>query len=248
MGYQRNMPLFLNKTQAHRMREKITAFNWVKKSMNHRIRKLHKLLQIINMEITCESDFTKLTVAILKKELESRELDTKGKKADLIERLTKYLQSNKESSPIASKQHSPSKTETFLSPAKKVAAISPTLPSPTNVVDTKEPPSPIKNQNENTNPDHIKKQSEILQKKEISSPVKSKETMSVKRSVMESSPAPKKARLEAFTAIHLEKFTRPLNMEALREKLSDYGEIEKFWMNKIRSISYIVVFRYISIL
>jgi hypothetical protein len=36
-------------------------------------------------------------------------------------------------------------------------------------------------------------------------------------------------------------FTRPLNIAALRQKAEEFGPMEQFWMNKIRSYALIIV-------
>lgn len=38
----------------------------------------------------------------------------------------------------------------------------------------------------------------------------------------------------------MEKFTRPLNIENLKEKVREYGNVDLFWMDKIRSFCYVV--------
>ena len=94
------------------------------------------------MEITSETDLSKLTVVILKKELESRELDTKGKKADLIERLSEVLKNDKVASPSKSAAAAAPSTPLKQSSPTTKSATAATASSPVKLTESSKPAKP----------------------------------------------------------------------------------------------------------
>lgn len=216
------------------------------------------------MDLKKDTDMSKLTVAILKRELECRDLESKGKKAELIERLVNFLNTE----PVAKAPHnnseekfeyvslsnaptSPSKIITFTSPSE--AAKSPNVKAPSHIISSKKngllekAVSPVKysvNAPKAASPVKSPKSNTIDTHSSPSSPLKPTTSASVKRPAEESVVSPKKARLEKedqmYTAVHLKRFTRPLNIETLKSKVEEYGNVKSFWMDKIRSFAYVV--------
>lgn len=119
------------------------------------IKTLHALpnAKIQPMQLTSETDLSKLTVVILKKELESRGLDNKGKKADLIERLSEVLKNDKVASPSKSTAAAPSIPLKPSSPTTKSATAA-TASSPVKQTESSKtsmtPASPVKTANATT--------------------------------------------------------------------------------------------------
>lgn len=47
--------------------------------------------------------------------------------------------------------------------------------------------------------------------------------------------------VEHLTILRIDGFVRPLNVVSLREKMDEFGVVEQFWMNKVRSYAVVTV-------
>jgi hypothetical protein len=155
------------------------------------------------------------------------------------------IKSDKPSSPVKEAPQSPAKSPAKGSMKGSPIAKSPKKEAPESLETKPAPKSPIKNQTE-----AIKSPSPIRSNPTPLSP-KGPKTLATKRplddaDVDDKDDQAKKPKLavkpDSFSTLYLEKFVRPMNIESLKLKLGEFGPVEKFWMNRIRSSCLVTVY------